>query len=477
MLLALAAVAVYANSLGNGFVGDDKQQLLQNPVVAGHQFGAALGSGVWAFRGVQGNYYRPLQFLVYILLHGLFGFRPFGFHLFFVLLHAANTVLVYLLADRLAMRPRTAAVAAFLFAVHPIHTEVVDWVASLPDLLVTATVVLGVWTFARRKGAPRGRQIAGHCALYLAALSSKETGVVLLPLYAGFEWILLGRRWRELRANARLYGAMAGTLALYLGARWMALGGLAPAQQTFYRLSPPEFAASAVVIAAQYFGRLVWPGDLNYFHVFHPTTGITPAFLISLAALAGLAVAASRRETPRLASFAVFWMALAMAPALNLTGVGQNVFAERYLYLPSVGFACLAALAWEWCDSRQPRLAIAAGVLVVCAAAWQTMARNPDWHDDFRLLSVTVRQSPSSGILHNNLAGAYVDRDELDGALAEERLAVRFEPRAAPFHKNLGLLLMARDPRAAILEFEEAQALDPADGSLGGLLREARAAR
>ena len=476
-LLALIAVAVYANSLGNGFVGDDKQQLLQNPIVTGHRIGAAFGSGVWAFRGIQGNYYRPLQFLVYMLLYGLFGFQPFGFHLFFLLLHAANTVLVYFLTDRLTLRPRVAAVAAFLFAVHPIHTEVVDWVAALPDLLVTTAVILGVWIFARQKGTPHGRQIAGHCALYLAALSSKETGIVLLPLYAGFEWILLGRRWRGLRANAGLYGAMAGTLAVYLGARWAALGGLAPAQQTFYRLSPPEFAGSVVVIAAQYLGRLVWPGRLNYFHVFHPTIGITPGLLISLAALAGLAVAAFSRFTPRVVSFAVFWMALALAPALNLTGVGQNVFAERYLYLPSVGFACIAALAWAWCDSRQPRLAIAAGTLVVCAAAWQTIARNSDWHDDFTLLSMTVQQSPSAGILHNNLAGAYVDRDDLDGALAEERLAVQFEPRSAPFHKNLGLLLMARDPRAAIPQFEEAQALDPADGSLGGLLREARAAR
>lgn len=477
LLLALIAVAVYANSLGNGFVGDDKQQLLQNPVVSGRQIGAAFGAGVWAFHGVQGNYYRPLQFLVYILLHGLCGFQAFGFHLFFVLLHAANTVLVYFLADRLTARPRAAIAAAVLFAVHPIHTEVVDWIASLPDLLATAAVILGMWSFARQQGAPRGRQIAGHCALYLAALFSKETGVVLLPLYAGFEWILLGRRWRELRRNAWLYVAMAGTLALYLGLRWMALGGLAPAQQTFHRLAPLEFGLSAVVVAAQYIARLAWPGSLNYFHVFHATRGITTGFLISLAALAGLAVAAFLRATPRAVAFGIFWMALAIAPALNLSGVGQNVFAERYLYLPSVAFTWIAGMAWDWCAARQRRFAMVAGTLIVCAAAWQTMDRNPDWHDDFTLLSVTVQQSPTAGILHNNLAGAYVDRDDLDHALAQERLAVQYEPRSAPFHKNLGLLLMPRDPRAAIPEFEKAQALDPADGSLRGLLQEARAAR
>lgn len=157
--------------------------------------------------------------------------------------------------------------------------------------------------------------------------------------------------------------------------------------------------------------------------------------------------------------------------------MGQNVFAERYLYLPSAGFAWIAGLAWDWCAARRMGPAVAAGVLIVCAAAWQTMDRNPNWHDDFTLLSVTVKQSPSAGVLHNNLAGAYVDRNDLDHALAEERLAVQEEPRSAPFHKNLGLLLMARDPKAAIPEFERAQALDPGDGSLLGLLQEARAGR
>src|SRR5579872_3212801 len=94
VVLALLSLAVYANSLSNAFVGDDKEQLLQNPLVSGHQVAAAFGSGVWAFRGVRGNYYRPLQFLVYMALHGLAGFQPFVYHLFFVLLHALTTVLV-----------------------------------------------------------------------------------------------------------------------------------------------------------------------------------------------------------------------------------------------------------------------------------------------------------------------------------------------------------------------------------------------
>src|SRR5690349_16519530 len=87
LLLVLLAVVVYANSVSNGFVGDDKEQLLQNPLVSGHHIAQIFGSGVWAFRGVQGNYYRPIQFLVYIALHVAFGYSSAAFHFFMLLLH------------------------------------------------------------------------------------------------------------------------------------------------------------------------------------------------------------------------------------------------------------------------------------------------------------------------------------------------------------------------------------------------------
>lgn len=474
LLPVCLAFGVYINSLFNGFVGDDKEQLLQNPAVSGHQFGAFFTSGVWAFRGMLGNYYRPLQFTIYALLHSMFGFQAFGFHLAMMLLHVLNTALVYLLALRIVSRTRVALVAAALFAVHPIHTETVDWIASLPDLMMTAFVVLAVWRFARDDAAPDARQIPLHCAVYLAALLSKETGVVLLPLYVGFEMIHLRRPLRELWKNAALYGSLLATCGVYLAMRWAALGGLAPGQQTFHRLRAAEFFLSGIVIAGHYAGSLILPLNLNYFHVFHATSTITLPVLLALPAIVTLGVVAFRSQTSSAVRYGLFWIAVTLAPALNLTGVGQNVFAERYLYLPSVGLVWMAGLAFDWMAARRPRAAWTAAMAILCAAAWQTVSRNADWRDDFTLLRKTVMQSPDAGIMHNNLAGAYVERNDLEHALEQERLAVEFEPRSAPFHKNLGLLLMVRDPRSAIAEFEEAQRLQPAAADLPALLNAAR---
>jgi tetratricopeptide (TPR) repeat protein len=459
--LILIAAAVYANSLANGFITDDKLQLLANPLVTNiHNLPHVFGSGVWSFLGYQGNYYRPVQFLVYSLLYWVFGPHAPAFHCVMVLLHAANTALVYGLARRLLSQstPIAAWISAALFAVHPIHTEAVDWIAALPDVLLTTLTLSGLLAFVRQNALPNRLQSAAHCGLCLLALLTKETGVMLLPLYAGYAWIVQTKR-----GNARFYSAMAAIFAIYLALRIHALGGLAPAQQTFLQLNPAGFAMSAIAIAASYFASLVWPADLNFFHIFHATTHVTPQFILALVALAAIAWAAFKlRARQPMVSYSILWIALTLAPALNLTGVGQNVFAERYLYLPSVGFVWLAALAWAWLKIEAPSLAwpVAAAILLACSV--EAIARNPDWQDDFTLLQVTLKQSPESGYLHNLMAGVWVERDQFRRALDEQTLAVRYEPRSVVFHKNLGNILLGVDSAGAVREFEIVTRLQPA---------------
>jgi len=460
-LLAALAIAIYANSISNGFVGDDKYQLLRNPLVTDPaQIPRIFASGAWSFSGIAGNYYRPLQLLIYLLLYEAAGFHAAVFHLFMILLHAGNTVLLYLLVSRMAAS-RVAFAAAALFAVHPIHTEVVDWVAAVPDLMVTTLVLLGVLVLVRQGAAPRGRQILAHCGFYLLALLAKETGVMLLPLYAGFGFFCLGRRWSEFRQNAALFAAMIATLGVYLAMRLAALGGLSLAQHARpFHLGPVDFALSAVVTAAQYVWAFLFPLNLNYFHIFHPTQSVTVEFLFSALVLAALAAGALLSRVA-LISYGIFWFAATITPALNLSGVGQNVFAERYLYLPSAGLCWIAAWAWDWLAGRQLQWARVIGVTVLLACALKVMARNRDWHDNFTLWQVTLEQSPTAGLIHDALAAEYVERNAFDKALEHEHLAVQYEPDRAVFHMKLGYLLLQKDPAASVAEFKKVVAVEP----------------
>jgi tetratricopeptide (TPR) repeat protein len=255
---------------------------------------------------------------------------------------------------------------------------------------------------------------------------------------------------------------MAAALALYLALRFRALGGFAPAQHAFFHLSPAAWVMSGIVIAGQYLWALVYPASLNFFHVFHPVASLSPALAVSLAAIALAAWAAVRvRRKQPLVTLALIWIAAPLLPAMNLGGVGQNVFADRYLYLPSIGFVILAAIAWSWLSAKLPSVAWAAFGVVAILFAGETFARNRDWIDDFTLLQVTERQSPDSGYIHNLMAGAWVERDQFQRALDEQRLAVKYDPDSPILRKNLGNILLGFDPAAAAREFEAAARLLP----------------
>ena len=459
-VLAALTFAVYANSIGNGFIGDDQYQLLRNPAVKDiAAIPRLFGAGVWSFLGVTANYYRPAPFVIYNLIYQLAGFQAWAFHLAMVLLHVANTLLLFALLRRIAS-VRIAVDATALFAIHPVHTEAVDWVASLPDLSLTTLALAGVLSFARQVGKPRPLQVAIHCIIYFFALLTKETGVALAALYFCFGFFVLQRRWSELQTNLKLYAAMACTFAVYLAMRLSALGSFAPRKHDFFHLAPFEFVLSATVTAAQYLRVLTLPLGLNYFHVFHPTQTVTLAFLASAAVLTGVAILFARSSVP-LVSYGIFWIAATIAPALDLTAVGQNVFTERYLYLPSVAFCWIAAWAWRGYSSKYRRWATAAAVALLAFFALMTIERNRDWHDDFTMLLTTERQSPDSGWVHDTLAGEFVNRSEFARALDEERLAVRYDPGMALYRKKLGYILMGGAPRGAIAEFQAADRLDP----------------
>jgi tetratricopeptide (TPR) repeat protein len=467
-ILAVLAIAVYANCIGNGFVSDDNWQLVKNPAVVNADLAKLFGGGVWSFgpfAGARSNYYRPLPFAAYALLCNTVGLHAPAFHLFMVLLHAINCVLLYFLVQYFAPR-LLAFAAAVLFAIHPIHTEAVDWIAALPDAMLTTLVLAAVLQLARQGASPKGRQIAVHCGLYLSAMLSKEPGVMLLPLYAGFGFFCAGRRWSEFRHNLRLYACLAVTLGIYLAMRWSALGGFVPGREAYFHLTPIEFVLSTVVTAGKDVAGLLLPVNLNFFQVFQPTRNVTLPLLASIAALGAIGFVFLRVRNP-LISYGILWAAVTIAPTLDLVSVGESVVAERYLYLPSAAFCWIAAWAWTWCYERKPAWAKVAAGAVLLACSVEVMARNRDWRDDYSLFAKTAQQSPTSPFVNDTLASVYVERNAFDLALEHERLAVQYRPDRAVYRKKLGYLLLEKDPRGAVREFRKVLELEPTAGSVG----------
>ncbi len=450
--VVLLAIVVNLNILQNGFVYDDGSQILHNAWLRNGSISAMFTRNVWGFMGPRGasNYYRPLMHVINLVCYRLFEFNPRGYHVLSLLFHAGCTLLAFLIARRIGLSETIAFWGSLLFGMHPIHTEAIAWIAANTELVYTFLVLLAF--LLHLKGSRRINRVGAGTdrwwppALLLLALLMKETAIILIPLVAAWE---LDRtrelEWRpRLKAIAAVLGPYLVPLALYFPMRIHALHGMTMVANTFVLSWEQQFYTTFALLG-EYLWKLLDPLPFNIFHVFHATTSPSdPRFLggfaATLAVIGGGWLLWRRGSRLWLAAFLIL---APLLPVLWIQHVGENVFAERYLYLPSVGFCWLVAALLE----RAPRwiaFAPVAGLLGGLLASWYattTFLRNYEWHDNIVLYEKTLLVSPQSTLIRGNLANAYLLGDDAGRALPLFQSVAREQPLDAVYQVNLGTAL------------------------------------
>lgn len=442
LLVAGLAAIVSAAGLGNGFAYDDVHLVLRNDRL--HDLArlpALFAESYWppVPLGPDGRLYRPLTAAAFAIQWALGGGSPFAFHLVSAGLYVLVSLLVLALARRvLPLGPATAAAA--LFAIHPVHTEVVGNVVGQGELLAAGWGLLAlILALDGERSGWSARRTAGVLGALTAALLSKEHAVVV-PLLFPVLLLAGGGRAALLRESAgKAVVLMAGVLILYLSLRHAVLGAISG--DLMHPAWRGELAATRwlTMLAAvpTLIRLLVWPAHLQAdyspqeLQVVHTLSG--PA-LIGLGLLLGLgAIAFAARRHPAVPA-GLAWTALAFLPAANLLLPTGVLLAERTLFLPSVG-ACLiaggvaAGLGRRHAAVSAVRLgwgALVIGFILlgVTRSAW----RLPAWRDNRVLFSQTVRDAPESYWAWRNYAGDLVLRDQPDSArLAFERSLALFD--------------------------------------------------
>jgi protein O-mannosyl-transferase len=475
-ILILISLALYAPTLRNDFVTDDKLQILQNPLVLeGKNLGRAFTADVWSFalgskyRAGLTNYYRPLQLLVYTAEYQLFGDHPAYWHLFNILLNAADVALVYLLLASLAT-PALGFWTAFWFAVHPMHSEPVAWVAALPELQCTFFLLLSMLCYhrARSGGKPLPQVILG-ALFFLAALLSKEAALLFPVILICYEFFYAHVSRAELRTVALRLAAYLAMLVIYLFARINALGGFAPHHNPdLTRLSLGQLFFLVPDIFARYIGKLLVPIHMNYFYDLPIITSLTvwaaAGFLASLLFAFGAFYFRSNRPV---LSFALCWFVFTLAPALSLNSVGVNFFTERYLYIPSVGFAVFVATLTLAISSQSLKSWLRVSLSAVLAAMLvfyivQLERRVAIFHDNFTLLSDAAMKSPNSYNIQAQVAAAYYEHGDVDRAIEHVLISLQSHPNNVLAQMNAGWYLTDKGKyEDAIAHLKEASRLLP----------------
>jgi tetratricopeptide (TPR) repeat protein len=471
--VALLAGAVYANALGNGLVWDD-------PIVLDRQLRAfrTLGDLIVTPRNIpqySPDYYRPLTTLSYLIDRAIGGTRPLTFHLSVVAFHVITTYLVFELGCALfagtALALPAAGCGAALFAVHPIHTESVAWGAGRSDVLACAFSVTAASVFLHASW-PVLRRAALAAACVFFALLAKETAAAMLlivPLSTLFVdrpgAAMTGggraeRRRQRAAAPAQprwwlVYAPFVIAAFAYAGLRLSSVGSM---------LGPTAPAAGGVpvrVLAAVglYAGKLLLPLGQSAYISDLPTS--VPGLLV--AALCVVAVLAtgllSWRFNERRVAYLIMWTVLTLAPSLAIVWkIPAAPVAERYLYLPSVGFCLLVgyvAARFLAVGGYARSAASVALVVTVAGGAVATVRRNGVWRTNLTLWSDTAAKNTTDGLPTRSLATTYQQAGEAARAARAFRLALqRRNDQVGLFtiYNNLGSLAMA------------AQHLDEAEG-------------
>jgi protein O-mannosyl-transferase len=455
-LLFAVAIGCYVNTLGNGFVYDDQLQILQNPYVKSwHYLPQIFRTTVWSFIGDAGetNYYRPLMTVTYLGLWKVFGNIPMGFHLFNILVNALVVASVFYAGRTLFKDHWAVTLAALVFALHPVHTETVNWIAAVPDLEATLLFVAAFLMYASAQRNWKTQALV--VMLFVLALLAKEPALMLAPVLICYEHLAReGHHQTKFAEKLRRYLPVCVAAVAYLGLRIALFGKLAPVLQ-HAQISWMTAIYSAFSLIAEYTKLLVWPARLSAFHVFHASGSPTsPGVLAGVGIVAVCAgfVMVTYKQWPE-GAFCVIWMALTLAPVLNARWMAANVLTERYLYLPSVGFCWLAGRAakkvWDVPGRgtiyRVPTarwVIAAAGVTLAFLSATTVWSRNRIWHDDATLYAQTLKTDPDSYIMHLNLGTT--DFAARDFASAEQELhrALELRPDSTNVLNALGCVYM-----------------------------------
>jgi hypothetical protein len=491
----VVAFAAFAGTLAGGFVFDDVWIVRENPRVRDlARIGEILTTPYWG--ETASGLYRPVTLATFAVNHALHGLDAFGYHAVNVLLHAAVSLLVFRLARR--WLPRGAAFgAALLFAVHPVHVEAVAGIVGRSDLLA-AFFLLGALLTAvpggsgeRRKGG-MGRWVAVS-VLFALALGSKEIALAGLPLYLVLE-AARGRGDRRTVAARAVWLLIltAGFLALkaaVTGSLGISREATDLVDNPLAHLPADERVLSAVRVLGGYAGLLLFPIRLSYDRSFDQIPVVeTPwnaGFLVSAVLVIAVLVATGAAWRRSRAGFVgLAWLALAMLPVSNLLVPIGTIFAERLLYLPSVGFALAAAAALSRLapggagsdraggGNRRRIGFLAAAILVLLAV--RTVDRCTDWTSVDALYESGASIAPRSArtrcelgkLLYNRSLEASSVRSRRaleDRAIAELEAGVAIAPRFDPVARiALGYLYERRfRERDAARQFARAAEIAP----------------
>lgn len=450
-LIVAISTVLYSNTLNNGFVYDDENTIVKNILVKDFRNLPELFEMDYFAQSGE-NSYRPIVTFTYFLDYALYGLSPWGFHLTNLLLHAINGILLYIFAMLLIQQPMRSGnrskylfdnqplLISLLFVTHPVLTEAVNAISFREDLLAFLFYIATLSIYIRLRTnifiARKPLLYTVSCTLYFLALLSKEMALTLLLIVYIYEWIYAEKKRGFLSIfNSYNIGFIFVTFA-YIYLRFYYF--INPAEKDIARWMITERLLTAPGLFLNYLKLILFPLNLSADYRIEPVNSLSsPLFILPLITMSSfLIIALILRKKRKDAAFGILFFILTLIPVSNIIPI-HNPLAERYLYLPIVGFIIMVGTT-IYLISRF-RLIFTIFLLIILSVYSVGVAkRNKVWENNYSLWSDTLKKIRHSTRAHINLGLAYYSIGELEKAVLEYKDAIKVDPYEPSTHYNLG---------------------------------------
>jgi protein O-mannosyl-transferase len=456
---------------------DDGDYVTKNSHV---QNGISIEGIRWALTATHAANWHPLTWISHMLDVQLFGLNPRWHHLTNLLFHITNTLLLFLVFNRMTKALWQSACVAALFALHPLHVESVAWVAERKDVLSTFfwMLTMGAYLYyVEKPGALR----------YLSVVVFLALGLMAKPMLVTLPFVLLLLDYWPLKRFGQMKAGPdaeqpAGPKYYWAWIRpllWekVPLFVLAALSSTVTYIAQERAMASieifplsvrvsnAFVSYIFYIDKMIWPAGLA---VLYPHPFLWPLWLVVGAALPIIAatfwVILKAKMFPYL-SLGWLWYVGTLVPVIGLVQVGSQTRADRYTYIPLIGL--FIAVAWgvpelmkEWRYRKKVLASLSALILLYFFALTWTQVGY--WKNSISLFDYTLRVTNRNSIMHNNRGNAHLERGSYVQAIEDYDRAIEINPIYAAAYHNRGLAYgILGEHSRAIGDFDRAIEIDP----------------
>jgi tetratricopeptide (TPR) repeat protein len=464
LLLAVITLAAFGPVCHAGFLWDDDEYVAENALLT-------APDGLWRiwFSLDSPSQYFPLSYTTFYVERHLWGLHPTGYHLVNLLLHAANTLLVWRVLARL--RVPGAWLAAAIFALHPVQVESVAWITERKNVLMGFLFLLALlaWIeFVDEQCQRPWRFYVLALVLYALALLAKTTACTLPAALLLILWL------KGMPINWRRLGPVAPFAAMCLGMGLLTVWWERHHQGTQGKMFEIGWV-DRVLIASRavwfYAGKLLWPVHLSFSYPRWTISASDPRAYFWVLATLGLAVLIwrLRRWAGRSVEVAAAYYGATLSPVLGFIMLYTFMYsfvADHYQYLACIGPIALAVAGMKVGLGRvtvwRPFLQPALGAVLLMALGVLTWQQCGMYADLETLWQTTICRNPDSWLAHHELGVAFNKKGLVDEALLQYEETLQINPRDEEAHVNLGNILMQRGRvDEAISHFQQAVEISP----------------